>query len=318
MKLRSPLPEPAVRDRVLVIYHRRDSLWGLTRVQGLFSEFFAVLGALRYAEEHRAAGVRVWFDSPLYRDPAQGPNWWGYFFAERMPLAPTAAVAREVHCDGWHRFGPYAWNESWTARSMPGNSGARPYPLDSATDVREAARLTARHIRVLPRWTDAVETLWREHVAPGEFSIGLHFRGTDKAGFFPDQIPPFSAYAREIDRVLARHRPAAWKLFVATDQAEFAAWAQATYGERVFLQPIPRARADDARAVQLGLHKDPQHASAPKGGAAVIDCLALARCDHLIKSRSSLSDASIAFNASLPWTLLIGDRAVASDNAACP
>ena len=318
MRLRSPLPEPTVRDRVLVIYHRRDSLWGLTRVQGLFSEFFAVLGALRYAEENGAAGVRVWFDSPLYRDPAQDPNWWGYFFAERMPLTPAAATAREVHCDGWHRFGPYAWNESWTARSMPGNSGARPYPLDSAVDVRAAARLTARHIRVLPRWTDAVETLWRTHVAPGEFAIGLHFRGTDKAGFFPDQIPPFDAYRREIDRVLAHHRPASWKLFVATDQAEFAAWAQATFGERVFLQPMPRARADDERAVRLGLHKDPQHASAPKGAAAVIDCLALARCDYLIKSRSSLSDASMAFNAALPWTLLIGDRAVASDAVACP
>lgn len=313
MKLRSPLPGPAVRDRVLVIHHRRDSLWGLTRVQGLFSEFFAVLGALRYAEENGAAGVRVCFESLLYRDPAQGPNWWSYFFAEHMPLTPAAATAREVHCRGWHRYGPYAWNESWTVLSMPGNSSASPYPLDSAADVREAARLTARHIRVLPRWTDAVDALWQAHVAPGEFTIGLHFRGTDKAGFFPGQIPSFDAYRREIDRVLARRRPAAWKLFVATDQAEFAAWAQATYGGRVFLQPMPRARADDARAARLGLHKDMQHPSETKGAAAVIDCLALARCDHLIKSRSSLSDASMAFNAALPWTLLVGDRAVDSD-----
>ena len=318
MTLRSPLPEPAVRDRVLVIYHRRDSLWGLTRVQGLFSEFFAVLGALRYAEEQGAAGVRVWFDSSLYRDPAQSPNWWSYFFAERMPLSPAAASAPEVHCNGWHRYGPFAWNESWTARSIPSNSGARPYPLDSATDVREAARLTARHIRVLPSWTHAVDALWRSNVAPGDFTIGLHFRGTDKAGFFPAQIPPFEAYRREIDRVLARQNPAAWKLFVATDQAEFAAWALATYGERVFLQPIPRARADDDRAARLGLHKDPQRPSAPKGGAAVIDCLTLARCNYLIKSRSSLSDASMAFNASLPWTLLLGNQAVASDSPECP
>lgn len=313
MRLRSPLPEPAVRDRVLVIYNGRDSLWELTRVQGMFAEFFAVLGALRYAEERRAAGVRVWFDSALYLDAAQGPNWWGYFFAERMPFTAGAATAREVHCRGWHRYGPYAWNESWSARMVPRNSRARPYPLDSAADVRDAARLTARHIRVLPRWTDAVETLWRTHVAAGEFTIGLHFRGTDKARFFPDQIPPFEAYAREVDRVLARRQPAAWRIFVATDQAEFAAWAQATYGGRVFLQSMPRARADDPRAAQFGLHKDPRHAAAPKGAAAVIDCLTLARCDYLIKSRSGLSDASMAFNAALPWTLLMGNQAVASD-----
>jgi hypothetical protein len=316
VKLRSPLPEPVVRDRTLVIYHRRDSLWGLTRVQGLFSEFFAVLGALRYAEEHDAAGVRVWFDSALYRAPGKSPNWWSYFFAERMPLTPSAERAREVHCAGWHRYGPYAWNESWTARSLPANSGARPYPLDSVADVREAARLTARHIRVVPQWKEAVDALWQRAVTAGEFTIGLHYRGTDKAGMFPEQVPRFEAYRREIDRVLASHRPSAWKIFVATDQAEFAAWAQATYGERIFLQPVARARADDPRAARLGLHKDPQHASAPKGAAAVIDCLALARCDYLIKSRSSLSDASMAFNAALPWTLLMGNDAVRSEPAA--
>ena len=55
--LRGWLPEPDVRDRMMVLYarqgFRRLSAWA-----GMFSEFHSVLGALAYAEAHGAAGVR--------------------------------------------------------------------------------------------------------------------------------------------------------------------------------------------------------------------------------------------------------------------
>lgn len=310
-RLRCPLPAPRVRGRTLVVYNRRDSLWGLTKVQGLFSEFYAVLGALRYAEQHDAAAVRVRFDSPLYLDPVRGPNWWAYFFAEEMPLRAAAATAHAVHARGWQRFGPHAWNDSWTSEIIPRNSSRQPYPLDSAAELHEAARLTRRYIRVHPEWQARADAFMTARCEPGDFVIGLHFRGTDKALAYPYRSPAFATYEREVDRILAERRPARHRIFVATDQAEFADWARERYGGRMFLQEdAPRLPAGDALGRLGGTHKHPAIPAGLKGDAAVLKCLLLARCHHLVKNRSSLSDAALAFNPRLPWTFILSDEEV--------
>lgn len=311
-RLRSPLPEPRVRDRLLVIHHRRDTLGGwLSKQQGLFSEFFAVLGALRYAEQHRAAGVRVEFTSALYRDPARDANWWGYFFAPLMWLGPPRPDAPETRCTGWTRFGPHAWNDSWTSQIIPGNSARQPYPIGSPQECHEAARLTARHIRPRPALLARLDALWAAHTAPDDFVVGLHYRGTDKVNCYPYRSPDYEIYAQQLDRVLARHQPRTWRVCVATDETEFAAWAVARYGDRVFMQPaVPRLSAQDPAARRDGTHKNLSLPGLRKGESAVLDCLLLSRCHHLIKNRSSLSDISLAFNATLPWTFILDDGLV--------
>lgn len=306
-RLRSPLPEPRVRGRLLVVQHRSDTLWGwLSKQQGLFSEFFAVLGALRYAERHQAAGVRVEFTSALYRDPARDRNWWDYFFESTLWLGPPNPRARVVRCDGRHRFGPHAWNESWTSQIIPGNTARQPYPIDSESELREVARLTARHIRVRPDLLAQVDAFLSAHTAPGDFIVGVHYRGTDKVNVFPYRSPDYAIYADQIERVLARHQPKSWRLFVATDECEFADWAVARYGQRVFLRAdAPRLSSADPFARKNGTHKDLSTPGFIKGETAVLDCLLLARCHHLVKNRSSLSDISLAFNPALPWTFIL-------------
>src|SRR5258705_2030890 len=98
-RLRSWLPEPQVRGKVIVLESRR-TFPALTpdgvrsEFHGLFSEFHSVLGALVYAGAHGAVGVRVDFRSPLYVDAGSGANWWSSFFERTtMPLAPTASDA---------------------------------------------------------------------------------------------------------------------------------------------------------------------------------------------------------------------------------
>ncbi|MBL9219633.1 MAG: hypothetical protein JNG82_14165 [Opitutaceae bacterium] len=316
-RLRSPLPAPRVRGRLLVITHRRDTLGGwLSKQQGLFSEFFAVLGALRYAERHGAAGVRVEFTSNLYRDPARGANWWGYYFAPLMWLGPARPDAPVVRADGWTRFGPHAWNDSWTSQIIPGNTNRRPYPLDSAADLREAARLTARHIRPQPELLAQLGALWTAHAAPADFVVGLHYRGTDKITAYPYRSPDYRLYAEQLDRVLARHQPKSWRVCVATDETEFIDWAVGRYGDRVFFQPsAPRLSSGDIAARRTGTHKNLALSASLKGETAVLDCLLLSRCHHLIKNRSSLSDASLAFNATLPWTFILGDGLIYESGA---
>ncbi len=311
-RLHSPLPAPRVRDRLLVITHRRDTLGGwLSKQQGLFSEFFAVLGALRYAERNGAAGVKVEFSSDLYRDPARDANWWSYFFAPLMWLGPPRPDPPVVRADGWTRFGPHAWNDSWTAQIIPGNAGRRPYPIDSSAEMHEAARLTARHIRPQPALLARLGERWTAHTAPGDFVVGLHYRGTDKITAYPYRSPDYRLYAEQLERVLARHQPKAWRVCVATDETEFIDWAVGRYGDRVFFQPdAPRLSSGDPVARRTGTHKNLALPGYLKGETAVLDCLLLSRCHHLIKNRSSLSDISLAFNAALPWTFILADGLV--------
>lgn len=311
LRLRSPLPEPSVRDRTLVVYNRRDTLGGLSKVQGLFAEFFSVLGALHYAERHGAVAVRPHFDSSLYLDPARGPNWWEYFFTGPLVLDPARPSRGEVHCRGLHRYGPGCWNDNWSQRIFPRSSYLRPYPIDSAAELREAARLTQRYVRIAPALAAQVDALWRRHVAPGEFVIGLHLRGTDKVESYPHRSPAFAVYLDHLARVLAAHGLARHKIFVATDQMDYAAAARAALGDRCFLlDDTPRLAAADPVARALGTHKHPGFGPGAKGTSALLDCLLLARCDYLIKNRSALSDAALAFNPRLPWTFILDDGEV--------
>ncbi|MBK5254692.1 MAG: hypothetical protein JJE39_01525 [Vicinamibacteria bacterium] len=312
----SLLPLPRVRDRRLVVYSRVDSPFGgrLAQAQGLFSEFHAVLGALKFAEAQEASEVLVRFNNAYYLDAARGPNWWAYFFSKLMPLKEGRDPVEEVHCRGWHCYGPHFFNESWTALAVPTNSVRQPYPLGAAESLRECRRLTRRHIRVQPWMVDQVDEHLREYTTGADFVLGVHFRGTDKSTHFPTQRPSFEGYGRQIERLLQHHAPHRPKIFVATDQAEFLEWATRRYGSRICsLANSPMA--DASTRSRGGVHHDPRFSPFEKGRTAVLTCLLLSRCAHLLKNRSSLSDCALEFNESLPWTMLLGDEVAYCDVA---
>src|SRR5262249_8910009 len=123
---RARLPEPDVRDKMIVLYARqglrRKSAWA-----GMFSEFHHALGALAFGERRGAAGVRIDFRSALYVDADRGPNWWTYFFTRaNMPFRPEPP-AGEVHltrrlakygryggfCDLVNGATPYLYPMTW-------------------------------------------------------------------------------------------------------------------------------------------------------------------------------------------------------------
>jgi hypothetical protein len=304
------LPMPRVRGRRLVVYNRADS-FGLTLAQGFFSEFHAVLGAVKYAELHDACDVLVRFESGLYVDPAHGPNWWAYFFEELIPIRPGDRSPREVRCRGWHRYGPHFWNDSWVELATPTNSAETPYPIGAAESLRECRRLVKAYIRARAPILEAVEAILGEHAEGADFLLGVHFRGTDKAVSYPTQTPTFDAYAQQIERILRHYAPRRPKVFVASDQLEYIAWATRRYGSMAFaLQDSPLSSPDNPG---LAVHKDPRFSPYAKARAAVMTCLLLSRCQHLLKNRSSLSDCALELNEALPWTMLLGDRVAHCD-----
>jgi hypothetical protein len=70
----------------------------------------------------------------------------------------------------------------------------------------------------------------------------------------------------------------------------------------VCLKDAPRVRAGSA-----AIHFDRTLAISnyQKGKSAIVDCLLLAASSYLVKGRSNLSDASLIFNPSLPYSFCL-------------
>lgn len=297
--LRDRLPDPAVRDRTMVLYcrqgMRRHTAW-----PGMFSEFFSVLGALHYGEARGAAALRVDFTSPHYLDPTRGPNWWTYFFErDVMPIGGRRSTG-EVHLDRpWSKYGKYG---GFGDRI----SGATPhmYPMTTGVPRQELHRLLTSHIQPkteIAQKVDACAASWFE---PGAYVVGVHYRGTDTARHYPYYRIPYDAYADEVRAALESAAPSRFQVFVATDETDFVDFMCRQFPGRVVAAPeAPRVGPDDA---PIHFNRTLAVSGYVKGESALVDCLLLARANYLVKGRSNLSDASLLVNARLPFSFCIG------------
>jgi hypothetical protein len=263
-----------------------------------------VLGALAYAGSRGAAGVRVDFRSPLYVEAARGPNWWAYFFDRAlMPLDRVGTAAGEVHLDRivakYGRYGGFADIVQ----------GATPYlyPMTFGLGRAELHDLLTTHVQVRPEIAAEAARFTSAHFEPGAFVVGVHYRGTDTtrpwSGAFNHYRltrVPYSAYADEVRRAVEAAAPRSWQVFVATDEIECLDFMQREFGDRV----VASVDAPRAHAGGQAVHLDRRLAASnyQKGKSAIVDSLILAATGYLVKGRSNLSDASLAFNPQLPYS----------------
>lgn len=304
--LRDRLPDPNVRDKTIVLYARQGfpkrSAWA-----GMFSEFHSVLGALAYAEQHGAAGVRVDFRSPIYVDANRGPNWWTYFFTRaEMPIRAAPATAGELHMNGvvakYGRHGGFC--------DVVNGRTPYLYPMTYGVDRDELHRLLRAHVELRPALRDEADRIVAAAFEREAFVVGVHYRGTDsthgRAGALADHRTfrvPYSAYADEVRRALEIASPRRYQVLVATDEIDFLAFMRKEFGERVlYAEDAPRVRAGGT-----AIHFDDSLgvSNYQKGKSGVIDCLLLAAASYLVKGRSNLSDASLAFNPRLPYSFCV-------------
>jgi hypothetical protein len=301
---RGRLPDPDVRGKTMVVY-ARQGLRKMSAWAGMFSEFHSVLGALAYAEARGAAAVRVEFRSDLYVDPAHGPNWWTYFFERDLMPIGNRIPTGEVHLDGslakYGRHGGFC--------DVVNGPTPYLYPMTYGVPLADVHRLVAEHIQVRQPILDAVADARARAVEPGAFVVGVHYRGTDstrRPGLMTDNQTrriPYDAYAAEVRRTLEATAPRTYQIFVASDEIDFVAFMRKAFGDRVVC-------ADDAPRVHAGdlpIHLDRALAVSnyEKGKSGLVDCLRLAACDYLVKGRSNLSDASLAFNPGLPYSFCL-------------
>ena len=308
--LRSWLPVPDVQDATVVVCSRQT--WPkLTRrglrseFHGFFSEFQSVLGALAFAGAQSAVAVRVDFRSPLYVEPERGSNWWTYFFRDAViPVGPARTSAREVRLDGvitkYGRYGGFA----------DVVQGLTPYlyPMTFGIDRCELHRLASR-VPVRPEIADEVARLKTSLFVPGAFVVAVHYRGTDAQHNWTGGLThyrkthvPYAVYADEVRRVLERAAPRDYQVFVATDERDCFEFMRREFaGRMIGLADAPRASAG-GQAVHLD--RGMPVSRYEKGKSALVDSLLLASGDYLVKGRSNLSDASLVFSPSLPYSFL--------------
>jgi hypothetical protein len=288
--------EPRVKGRVMVLTSRhafgRGQNW-----PGLFSEFHSVLGALTYATERHAAGVRVAFDAPNYVQPGMSNNWWEYFF-ERSVMSFTSGQADEVHLTrALARYGRFFGFGGIVYGPTPFL-----YPMTFGVARSELAGLVSQHVAVRNDIRQRVDDYANLHFSATPFTLGIHYRGTDTSRHFPYYKIPYESFVIEAHRVLESVGPSDFRLFVACDEAPFLEFIDREFGGRVLCwDASPRVGPDD-----LPPHlADKREENYAMGESAVIDCLLLSRADYLIKARSNLSDASLVFNAELPYSFCI-------------
>jgi hypothetical protein len=263
---------------------------------------------LAFAEAGGADAVRIDFQSPLYVDRARGPNWWTYYFEEAlMAVGARAPSTREVTLNAvvtkYGRYGGFA--------DLVQGKTPYFYPVTFGIDRLALHHLLMRYVVVRAEISEAVARFKSAQFDAGAFVVGVHYRGTDMTSatswkgrltHYRTAPVPYQLYADEVRRVVEQSAPRAFQVFVATDESDCFEFMQREFGDHVIgVGDAPRARAG-GRAVHLD--RALPVSGYEKGRSALVDSLLLASTDYLVKGRSNLSDASLVFSPSLPYSFL--------------
>lgn len=247
---------------------------------GLFSAFATVLGLLEYHERWARcySGVVVDFGTRgLYYERSVGQNWWAYYF-EPIGRLPDREAERAIVTGGQHFY--------FATR------------VERRMSRKRAFELISRYVRPLPFLLEQVEALVRDRFGGG-FVVGVHYRGTDKVRDAP-RVP----YAGVADAVARAMLPAGTKpcmVYVATDEQAFVEYMHGRFPGKVVC--LDMRRSVDGTPIDV-LQGD----NWAKGRDAVLDCLALSRCNVLVRTASNLSLCAGFFNPRLPVVLLNRER----------
>ncbi len=149
-----------------------------------------------------------------------------------------------------------------------------------------------KFIKVKPSITKKVEDFAKEHFT--ENVIGVHIRGTDKASETSIGQRPFVSiedYIRDTAKAVEENPGAA--LFIASDNNEAIGKMFKHFpNNKIIVYKCTRMASYSS---QLPVHLS--DAAGPKlGEEALIDCLLLSKCKHLVCTDSNLAAAALYFN----------------------
>lgn len=242
---------------------------------GMFAQFNVVLGFLDLYDRGKCAGVKVKFGQKgLYYQPELGPNWWNYYCE---PISVGNRSGSKI--------------VSTKAAPIPGK---RADYIEIERSRQEVHQLIRKYIRFKPHILEKIERQYKQYLE-GNFVIGVHYRGTDKA----KEAPPVT-YRRVVavlKKYIAEHSIANFRLFVATDEQQFLDYIKVAFPRRVYFQQAQRSTSGNP------LHFDNSHPY-QHGEEALIDAFLLSKTNVLVRTSSNLSLWSTYLNPHMPVILL--------------
>jgi len=236
-----------------------------------------------------------------FYDPGKGDNVWEYYFEPVMPvsysqveqLLSSGAISRElIHTFPhdktikWHHEDPDRLATFWE-RDETENPAAW---MQAKRDL--GAEYVSRFVRVKPHVMAKVNGFFQEFIEP-QYTYGIHIRGTDFC--YAKPTAP-KTYFDAIHQHIRDHNQSNFKLFLATDQAQFVDMFQREFGDRLITYPCIRSNSEVPafRFQNVSPYK--------KGEDVLIDILLLSKCNHLFKGAAAVGAIALWFNPALEYT----------------
>jgi len=250
---------------------------------GLFANVYAVLGLLDYYEKGKdpdLAGLKVDFGKRgLYYDPDQGTNFWSYYFEPISICSDPSALPKYIqdkriygnaHCKDGH--------------------ASNFCVAGACLSRRRAFELIQKYIKIKPTILEKVGSFATENFND-KYVIGVHYRGTDK------ELEVSRVSYEEVVQILELHiqklKNQEYVIFIATDEDAFLQHMLNRYTKKIVYAAT--LHSNDGVPLHFKNRNNYQ-----KGEEALIDCLLLSKCNHLIRTTASaLSSCSTCFNPAL-------------------
>jgi hypothetical protein len=162
--------------------------------------------------------------------------------------------------------------------------------------LETAKSLFDRHLAVNPQILAEVEQFCGD-TFHGKKALGVHYRGTDKAGEAP--LVTQEQFLHRIKGILSE-RPDLELIFLSTDDEKIIRFLM----EADLHLPV-LYREDAVRSLDGDqFHRKKEVSKSVVNKDAIINMLILSRCAHLLKTASILSDCSVIFKPDIEVTLI--------------
>jgi len=127
--------------------------------------------------------------------------------------------------------------------------------------------------------------------------LGIHYRGTDKSTEAPEVT--YDELLRYVRKILTDN-PALNLIFLSSDDVKIIQFLENSN------LPVPVVYREDAIRSETGdqIHLKRENSKVIINRDAIVNCLILSRCNHLLKTASLLSDCSVIFNPNLQVSVI--------------
>ena len=292
---------------------------------GLFSLIQQVIGNIPWATDEGRIPIAYFRDKTCYWTPRgyHGKDTvWEYYFEPIVTSHPAFTIPRHIQniiSDRFpspHDVGYFADENTFISAhygdhpALQGKTRPIPYLYDDPDkDLREEAhRIIQQFVRPRDYIQDKVNR-FLEQFMKGRTIIGVHVRGTDsisKGEKRPHRQGSLvlSKYIAQIEQLL-KARPTAG-IFVATDAQSSLERLRKAFGSRVIAYNSLRHESGETAGkgptgclvpAYIAGNRD---RAARNGEEAVIECLLLSKCNHLIHNGSSLARTVLLISTQMP------------------